>query len=173
MTEPRAWAKSDLELKKEIHAALRQHPPGEGAWWQGLGPGVPAAVLALYRETTQARSQVKLVEVLGNYDDAEATRFLKDLVKSTRNGAVRQAAIHSLARSQKMREETFFAEQLQSTDPQTRLATAEALKGMRDARASQMVEDYVKRESVAWIVTRLTAPAPAKPKIRRASRINP
>lgn len=152
-----AAAMSDSEIEEAIQTTLdMRHPKDTGEWWKSLGPSAPKVIIAIYGKTSSTYRRLRLVGALAWFkDDPMAAEFLKTQARETSDDVIRNGAIQSLAIADGTKELDFIAGYLTHSDPQTRLAAAQALRDMNDPRASERVEKFLREEKLPWVVSRL------------------
>jgi len=151
-----AWGDS---LSDEIEAAISvRHPSETGSWWQSLGPRAPQVILSMVSQTDSIYRKVRLIDALAWYDNARATQWMKQAVDQNSNSAIQAAAVHSLIKSQGMKEKDFITHVLNSKDVQLRVTALKALSELsevNDPQASQLVDQFLGKENVTWAVDKV------------------
>lgn len=156
-----AFAKTDAEIEEMIQEALMErHPQDTPDWWRGLGPRAPQVIIGLYEHSTHTYQRLRLLQGLGWFDSPEVSDFLKRQAEHAADDVIRTTAIRSVGYSQGVKEADFIAKFLENSDPQMRYAAAETLRQMKDVRALELVEQYLKREKLAWISQKLKGVMP-------------
>jgi hypothetical protein len=148
--ESRAW--SDDEIRSTIEESLKmRHPEETPDWWRSLGRNAPKIMISIFRGDSNTYHQIRLVDALAWFDDVETVEFLKDQAANHRNTIVKRSAIRSVGLSQGIKEKKFLRRALESSDPHTRLATANLLNELKDPGADKLVNEFIKTEKIDWV----------------------
>ncbi|OFZ00828.1 MAG: hypothetical protein A2070_03850 [Bdellovibrionales bacterium GWC1_52_8] len=152
-------------VRQQIEMVIRmRHPTDTRDWWLALGPQAPGVIIQMveapeYRENTLHK--MRLLQGLSWFaQDSTALDFLKQQAQTTNEELVRQSVIEAVGITQGPKEAEFISKFLLSTDPQTRLAAAEALKRMKDPRASRLLEAHIPNEKMPWVLDRIQGTPP-------------
>lgn len=158
-------ALSDTEIDNAIQTELmNRHPSDKGEFWTDLGPTAPDNIIQKYLKSDNPYHKTRLLAGLGFFpENSKATEFLKEQAEETKDSVIRNTAIRSIAHSQGVNEFDFLSRFLKSEDPQTRLATAQALQKMNDPRAKALVDTFMQAEGNSWIKDQLQKSVPLTP----------
>jgi hypothetical protein len=137
----------------EIHP--NQNPAQTASWWKGLGADASGVVIGMYNSDNNTYHRIRLIQGLGWRQDQEAIDFVENQAESTDTDVIRNAAVRAIGRGQGSGGIDFVSKFLKSPDPQTRLAAAETLHEMPDARAKDIFSSYLKDEKTAWLSDKL------------------
>lgn len=156
ISQPLAFAKTEAEIEQAIQDVLSQrHPEDTPAWWRSLGKDAPTVIIRMYEKSTDIYHKLRLVQALAWFDDPQSVEFVKTQATSTEFGVVRNAAVKTVGISKGAEEIEFISKFLSHNDIQTRVAAAEALKRMGDARADAKVNAYLEKEKAPWVGQKL------------------
>jgi hypothetical protein len=160
-----AYSKTDTEIETAIENELmNRHPSDTGEFWTGLGPTAPDVIIQKYVKADNSYHKTRLLAGLGFFpENSKAVDFLKEQAESSDDSIVRNTAIRSIAHSQGAGEIDFLSRFLKSEDLQTRLATAKALRSIKDSRAKSVLENFLKSEGNSWIKDQLKNSQPVSP----------
>ncbi len=174
-----AGARTDREIEQAISQLLvERHPNDTPDWWRGLGPQAPRVIIAMAERADDLYQRVRLVAALAHFpENARAVEYLREQAESTPEPVLREKAVRAIGISQGPKELDFLGKFLAHPDPQTRLAAAEALRGMDDAAAEARLEEYLKTEKAPFIAQRVrrekVRARPMVPVASTADRANP
>ncbi len=146
-------AKTDSEIENAIQTELsNRHPSDTGEFWLGLGTHAPQIIIQQYQVSQNPYHRTRLLAGLGFFpQDIKALEFLKEQAEKTNESIIRTTAIRSIAHSQGEKEIEFLSQFLASNDPQTRLATAQALKKLDSTQIKNLLDNYLQSEKIPWI----------------------
>lgn len=156
-----AFARSSAEIEAMIEDVLAErHPTDQPNWWRALGANAPQIIIGMYENSSHTYQRLRLLQGLGAFDTPEAGQFLKRQAEEATDDVIRNTSIRSVGNSQGAKETEFIAKFLKNTDPQTRYAAAETLRRLNDARANEVLEQYLKTEKLPWISQKLNGILP-------------
>lgn len=173
-----AWGYTDTQVQQMVGGKLLERTPTDtAAWWQSLGDNAASVVIGMYGAETNNFHRARLIQGLGWIDSPQAVDFIKQQAQDTDLDTLRNAAIRAVARGEGAKEEDWVAKWLKNDDPQTRLAAAESLRDMKDARAKDLYSAYLKEEKTPWLVDKLNGKNPTvgslKPVASSDDRLSP
>ena len=161
------WAYTDSQIQQRVGGRLLDRTPTDTpAWWQGLGDNAVNVIIGMYIAETNHFHRIRLIQGLGWIDSPQAVDFIKQQAQDTELDTLRNAAIRAVARGGGAKEEDWVAQWLKSDDPQTRLAAAESLRDIKDARAKDLYVAYLKEEKAPWLVDKLNGKTPTVGSLR-------
>lgn|GEM_PF-1684200 len=155
------FARSSAEIEQMVEEVLAErHPTDQREWWRSLGASAPQVIIGMYENSSHTYQRLRLLQGLGAFDTPEAVQFLKRQAEEATDDVIRNASIRSIGISQGTKEIEFIAKFLKNSDPQTRYAAAEALRRLNDAKANEILDQYLKTEKLPWISQKLNGTLP-------------
>jgi hypothetical protein len=150
------WGLSEEEIGLQIQTVISmRHPTDTGSWWKSLGPEAPHVIISMYQKTDTIYQQIRLLDALAWYDSSESALFLKQVVEKSKNQTIKDAALHSLVRSQGLKEKEYITDTLDHGSLESRISVAKALSEQNEPEASQIVERYLETEKVSWAASKV------------------
>jgi hypothetical protein len=148
-----AAPRSEDEIRDAVKAMImNRHPDDTPGWWRGLGPSAPDVIIKVYESDTSTYHHMRLIEGLSAFtEDRVAVDFIKRQAERSSDDVVRNNAIKMIGIAQGAKEEEFLSGYLSHEDPHTRLAAAQALKGVAPGKVSA----FIAREKTPWVVAKL------------------
>ncbi len=168
-------------IRDWVNETVRQrHPLDKPEDWRKLGPEAPGVIMELYRTSKSTYHQLRLLQGLAWFHDPAALAFLKEVAeKSDQKSVLRAAAVRSVGSSAGEAEAEFLQRFLENDDPDTRVAAALSLRGLKGAEAQASLDAFRKRERLPWVLQKAegkplpkatVAPEPAVSAFERAQR---
>lgn len=163
-----AASRSEPEIEEAIRNQLVQrHPNDTPEWWRALGPAAPRVIMRMADASTDIYHRTRLIGALAWFgESAEVAEFLKKQAQETEDTVIRNSALNSLGLSQGAAGVPVLESYLGDGNAQTRLAAARALQRIakEDRAAKIALDEYLAREKVPWVQSKLRGelPAPSK-----------